>query len=165
MKDPHDLVHQMWGPQDKDKHILADAFIIVNLVILLWLFIQDRVNLDLAKKAVVVWIVLLIIREVVQQSTQSLVPCDPNDEHIFGPNEGNKWYLISGHTIISYLITYVIFYSGAEESLKIVSVFCLCMAMAAQIITQQHYTCDILVGLLVTFLTSQAYLLPAGVML
>jgi len=151
-----DVVHNLIGSQVTKYNYMGDVFLILELILFLVFIGLDKVDIQQVKHFGVIALVLFAIRYIAMRVTNCRA--DVNTTQRPFSDRSDRWFILSGHTIVASFVAYVVFQSqGINLPAKIVTALLTGATIISQIITREHFTVDIILTLLIVFLVTKAY--------
>ena len=150
-----DVVHEWGGKQIAQYNHLGDVFLFFNLAVLLVVLGLNQCDYLLVTQVLIIGTVIYFLRNFVA----SLTVCQANVNVEKRPWMSGDcyWYIISGHTVIVLLFTYIIVHSQTNLFLKMCGIMFCFLTMLFQIISREHYTVDIVLTAIIIHLALKAY--------
>lgn len=150
-----DIVQGWVGRGFSRYNYLGDVVILVNLVLLLITIGLQRVDKRILWHVVVIAAFLFVFRFLLVMVTTCEI--DNNRDHYSVFGKDHTWYMLSGHTITSILIVYVLASANVPKIIPIISGILALATMLLQIMLREHKTSDILLAAAITGLTLRAF--------
>jgi hypothetical protein len=153
-----DVVQNWVGVQVSKKlsgYHLGDALMLANGLLLVVVGLQGYIAKNVALAVFVIGAMIFIFRFLLVVVTRCQIDNHSENPSWFEPGDG--WYMVSGHTVVSILVTFLIIRSGTHRIIKGLSVLSALLTMLFQIMLFEHKTCDILIGAAITFLALKAF--------
>ena len=151
-----DIFHEFCGKYITKYNYLGDVFIFLNLSLLFYVLGTCRLNLNMAIKILLITCFLYFLRGFIASLTICKADINTDFRPISGIND-HYWYIISGHTLNALMISYLVVSSSIHPFIKGLSVILCVLVMLIQSSTREHYTCDIILTLLIVHLSVKAY--------
>jgi len=136
---------------------MGDVMLFLNVVLVLVIVSRHRIGANMLYKTLVVYIMLMIFRQCAMNVTQCEL--DVYKMRRAYTSQDYYWYIISGHTLLSLFLTFIVVYSSSFQWIKIFSVILSVMVMFFQAATREHKTVDILITLVIALLAMKAFLM------
>lgn len=119
-----------------------------------------------------IWIFLMIFRLIIYKCTScninslSLKQGDKTPQKTKNPLNKRKpiwgcdrWYIISGHTVSTIILSFLIMNSSIHYSIKILSILLSICIIVSQVITKEHKTVDVIITFFLTYFMVSYFLL------
>lgn len=156
-----DVVHESMGRSFTQYNKMGDLFIFANLGLLILSICGHWILRPLVCNALMAALVLTCLRGLVAWTTQC--KCDANTDNATmtsRPNN-NVWFIISSHTMVSLMITSVLWFSPQVPLVvKYASVVCSALVALFQAATREHYSIDILICCVLVYLVMVLFAFP-----
>jgi hypothetical protein len=150
-----DIVHEWGGQKITEYNHLGDVFLFFNLATLLVVLGLNQCDYVLVTQVLIIGTVIYFLRNFVS----CLTICQANVNISRRPWMSGDcyWYILSGHTIIVLLFTYIIIHAQTNTMLKMCGITFCFLTMLFQIISREHYTVDIVLTAIIVHLALKAY--------
>lgn len=145
-----DIVHEKIGDLFLSHNDLGDLLLIGNFFLLLFTFLLTSIDLQLVYRVIIIYISLMIIREMLVWVTHCECTADPIDRPLF--SQDTTWYIISGHLLTSMTITFLIVMSETKLFIQVFSILISFCLFWIQILTREHMTCDMILTVVIFYL-------------
>lgn len=150
-----DVVQGWVGSGFSRYNYLGDVVVLVNLVILLISIGLKRVDQKILWHVTVIAAFLFVFRFLLAMVTTCEIDNNREYHSLFGKD--HTWYMVSGHTVVSILVVYVLTLSDVPRIVPLLSSVLAVAAMLLQIMLREHKTCDILIATAITCLALRAF--------
>lgn len=151
-----DLVHNLAGSQATKFNYMGEVFLVLELLIFLVLIGFSKVNIQQVKHFGTIALALYAIRYIAMQVTNCRA--DVNMAQRPFSDRSNRWYILSGHTLVASLVAYVVIQSRqVNMPVKVVTCLLTAAIIISQVVTREHFTVDIILTLFIVFLVTKAY--------
>jgi hypothetical protein len=149
-----DVLHEWCGIEMQKNNMFGDILVLLHFILFFIGLYNNWVSYKLLKDSVLIVTFLVCIRAMMALSTLCKADTHPTLKPWSSRKNNDVWFMISGHTIKTMVLTLLILNSKFPSSMKIISVllsFSVCFFQSA---TREHYSSDIFIT---TFLVLLAF--------
>ena len=147
-----DVLHEWCGIEMQKNNNFGDIFLLLHFILLLIGLYQNWVSYKLLKDCVLIVTFLVCVRAMMALSTLCEADTYPFSKPWSSRKNNNVWFMISGHTMKTVVLTLLILKSNFPSNMKMISVllsFSVCFFQSA---TREHYSSDIVITMFLVLL-------------
>jgi len=153
-----DVMHDLCGVDMREHNLYGDIFVFMNIMLLICGLIQKWINWEFFVQYALILIFLHSVRGMMAFVTTCKANCNVKQSPWSSRSENEVWFMISGHTLNTLIITGLILNSNFPVFIKYLSVSISVMVCFFQTATREHYTSDIFITACLVFLSTRTFI-------